>query len=176
MTGTTSSDPFDSAGKPPSSLFDENPLLVVDTSCSSERSGWNSLWNTTAIAAATLPSLSSCLKASLSVTVALYILNQKHLLPRPLSAVVSKALFWPTLPITIARRVGKWETAIDDTVIMGGAPFGFAKIPEKLYEQFGVCYVLHCAFVKASCPNKARFFNAIRIVSLLYRIVSNHVL
>jgi len=32
----------------------------------------------------------------------LYFLNQKHfLLPKPISAIVSKILFWPTLPITV---------------------------------------------------------------------------
>jgi hypothetical protein len=74
----------------------------------------------------------------LGVTIALYILNQKHALPRPLSAIVSKTLFWPTLPITVSRRVGKWMTRIDDTVVMGGAPFGFLDYPDRLYNDFGV--------------------------------------
>ena len=75
----------------------------------------------------------------LGATVALYVLNQKHLLPRPLSAVVSKALFWPTLPITASKRWGKkWFTPIDDTIIVGGAPFGFLGLPERLYEDYGV--------------------------------------
>mmetsp|Transcript_11864 Transcript_11864/g.28400 ORF Transcript_11864/g.28400 Transcript_11864/m.28400 type:complete len:115 (+) Transcript_11864:1302-1646(+) len=55
------------------------------------------------------------LKYFLGVTVGLYILNQKRLLPRPLSAIVSRSLFWPTLPITVSRRVGKWITRVDDT-------------------------------------------------------------
>ena len=78
------------------------------------------------------------MRVMLWVTVGLYILNQKHLLPKPLSAVVSKALFWPTVPITVGRRIGKWQTVVDETVIMGGAPFGFAGIPDYLYEQYGV--------------------------------------
>jgi atypical dual specificity phosphatase len=69
------------------------------------------------------------------VTLALYILNQKALLPKPLSAVVSKLLFWPTMPITVARRIGEWTSVIDETVIMGGAPFGFASYPEQLYDE-----------------------------------------
>lgn len=89
-----------------------------------------------------LPSAGFMLKSFLGVTVSLYILNQKHLLPKPLSRIVSKCLFWPTLPITVVRRLGSWETVIDGTVIMGGAPFGFAKIPEKLYEQYGVSWAL----------------------------------
>ncbi len=72
------------------------------------------------------------------VTAALYLLNQKHVLPRPLSAFVSKTLFWPTLPITVSRRVGKWMTQIDDTIVMGGAPFGFLNFPERLYKDYGV--------------------------------------
>jgi hypothetical protein len=114
--------------------------------------GWERLWNaatatTTTTSAAALPSLGHCLKATLGVTVALYILNQNHLLPRPLSAAVSKALFWPTLPITVARRWGQWESVIDGTVVMGGAPFGFARLPQKLYQQYGVrtckCTILY---------------------------------
>jgi hypothetical protein len=93
-------------------------------------------WNVTA---SVLPQLTGwALKTMLGVTVALYILNQQHALPRPLSAVVSKALFWPTLPITACRRIGKWITPIDDTVVIGGAPFGFLQIPEKLYKEYGV--------------------------------------
>jgi len=35
----------------------------------------------------------------------LYFLNQKHfLLPKPISAIVSKILFWPTLPITVVSK------------------------------------------------------------------------
>ena len=52
----------------------------------------------------------------LATTLTLYVLNQQHLLPYNLSKIVSKVLFWPTLPITIFRRLGKWETVIDDTV------------------------------------------------------------
>ena len=79
-----------------------------------------------------------CAKAFLGITIGLYILNQKHLLPKPISRVVSRALFWPTLPITVAKRLNAWMTRIDDTVLMGGAPFGFAGIPDNLYQQYGV--------------------------------------
>jgi hypothetical protein len=78
------------------------------------------------------------LKTVLAATVALYALNQMALLPTPLSAAVSKVLFWPTLPITVLRRVGRWTTVIDDSVVMGGAPFGFAGLPGRLYEDYGV--------------------------------------
>jgi len=89
-------------------------------------------------AAASLPHWTgACVKIFLGITVGLYVLNQKHLLPKPLSRIVSKALFWPTLPITVAKRIGSWTTVVDDTVIIGGAPFGFAGIPERLYD-YGV--------------------------------------
>ena len=78
------------------------------------------------------------MKAFLGATVVLYILNQKHALPRPLSAFVSRTLFWPTLPITVSRRIGRWTTRIDDTVVMGGAPFGFLDYPETLHDKYGV--------------------------------------
>lgn len=94
-------------------------------------------WRNVAVAA--VPHVATvAIRAFLGVTVALYILNQKHVLPRPLSAFVSKTLFWPTLPITVSRRIGKWTTRIDDTVVMGGAPFGFLDYPERLYNDFGV--------------------------------------
>ena len=61
---------------------------------------------------------------------------------------MSQVLFWPTLPITISKRLGKWYTPIDETVIMGGAPFGFANIPELLYEQYDVRIVTKVRFLK----------------------------
>lgn len=124
------------AGKPPS-VGGDAPLPTGDGHGREDQNQWReNLWNRTTAAA--IPSLSACFKTTLGVTVALYILNQKHLLPRPLSAIVSQVLFWPTIPITVSRRIGRWETVVDDTVIVGGAPFGFAKLPEKLYETYGV--------------------------------------
>lgn len=101
------------------------------------------VWNSTIAA---LPKWSAnCTKALLGITVALYVLNQGHFLPRPLSAIVSKVLFWPSLPITLINRVnrrGKWTTMIDDTVLMGGAPFGFAGVPDSLHQQYNVSTLL----------------------------------
>jgi len=82
-------------------------------------------------------------KVVMGTVVTLYVLNQKHVLPKPLSAIVSKTLFWPTLPITISRRIGKWCTDIDDTVVIGGAPFGFLGYPKKLYNDYGVRGVIN---------------------------------
>ena len=81
------------------------------------------------------------LKTLLGLTVALYVLNERKYLPRPLSAVVSKTLFVPTLPITFSKRIGKWVTRIDDTVLMGGAPF--MKYPETLYGEHNVRAVIN---------------------------------
>lgn len=78
------------------------------------------------------------LRTIIGATVALYILNQSHCLPKPLSAVVSKCLFWPSLPITVSRRIGRWTTQVDETVLLGGAPFGFLNFPEHLYRDYGV--------------------------------------
>ncbi len=79
-----------------------------------------------------------CFRSVAFATITLYVLNQKHMLPKPLGSVVSKALFWPTLPITASRRIGKWTTVVDNAVVLGGAPFGFMNYPEKLYSQFRV--------------------------------------
>jgi atypical dual specificity phosphatase len=82
-------------------------------------------------------------KVALGAIVALYVLNQQHALPKQLSAIVSKTLFWPTLPITISRRIGKWTTAIDESVVLGGAPFGWLDIPTRLYEDHNVRGVIN---------------------------------
>lgn len=82
------------------------------------------------VSAAILP---LCLKSVVIATLSLYLLNQKHLLPKHLSQVVSKVLFWPTLPITISKRLGSWITQVDDTVLIGGVPYlGY---PEKLAKK-----------------------------------------
>ena len=100
---------------------------------------WNSINNHNHTTATLLPTLTGLyVRSFLGVTLALYILNQKHLLPLPLSRVVSKALFWPTLPLTYLKRRNQWYSRIDDTVLMGAAPFGFAGIPQQLYEQYNV--------------------------------------
>lgn len=83
------------------------------------------------------------LRFTMGALVALYILNQKHVLPKPLSAWTSKTLFWPTLPITMSRRIGKWSTDIDDSIVLGGAPFGFLGVPERLYDDYGVRGVIN---------------------------------
>lgn len=86
-----------------------------------------------------LPNLTTlCIQSMAFATITLYILNQKHMLPHSLSRVVSKALFYPTIPITIGRRIGKWTTVVDDAVVIGGAPFGWMNYPEKLSKQFNV--------------------------------------
>lgn len=78
------------------------------------------------------------LRSAVITTVALYVLNQKHMLPMPIGRVVSKALFWPTIPITISRRMGKWTTVVDNAVVIGGAPFGWCGYPDRLSKQFNV--------------------------------------
>jgi atypical dual specificity phosphatase len=83
------------------------------------------------------------LRVALGGTLVLYILNQQHMLPRQLSGIVSKALFWPSLPITACKRIGKWVTKIDDTIVMGGAPFGLLGYPERLHEDYKIKGVIN---------------------------------
>lgn len=86
-----------------------------------------------------VPNLTTlCIQSVAIATITLYVLNQKHMLPLPLGRVVSKALFWPTIPITISKRIGKWTTVVDNAVVIGGAPFGWCGYPEKLSRQFNV--------------------------------------
>jgi len=82
-------------------------------------------------------------KVALGAVVTLYVLNQQHLLPRGLSSIVSKTLFWPTLPITFSKRIGKWSTSVDDVVVLGGAPFGWLNFPKKLHDDYGVRGVIN---------------------------------
>ena len=77
------------------------------------------------------------------MTVALYFLNQSHLLPRPISSIVSQVLFWPTLPITYERRIGHWTTVIDDTIVMGGLHLALFRIPDKLLNAHNVRAVIN---------------------------------
>ncbi|KAL9183419.1 hypothetical protein ACHAXT_004275 [Thalassiosira profunda] len=104
---------------------------------SDDACGWYEPWFTSSSAIlAGVPNLATlCLRSVAIATVTLYVLNQKHMLPLPVGRVVSKVLFWPTIPITISRRIGKWTTAVDNAVVMGGAPFGFLSYPEKLAKQ-----------------------------------------
>ena len=105
------------------------------------------------------------MKLFLSATVALYILNQKHMLPRPLSSKVSRYLFWPTLPITVSRRLGKWFTTIDENIVLGGAPLGFFNYPEKLYNE---CNVSH--FILLSRSDTQVFYPLTQSSSIQYFI------
>jgi atypical dual specificity phosphatase len=83
------------------------------------------------------------LRTGLGITVILYILNQRHMLPKPLASVVSKVLFDPTLPITASRRIGKWVTRLDKTLVMGGCPLAILNYPQKLKDDYGVKGVIN---------------------------------
>lgn len=102
-------------------------------------------------------------KSIFTITVALYALNQSHLLPRPLSRIVSRVLFWPTLPITVVKRLGHWTTDMDDTVTMGGAPFGFLGFPRDLYENRGIRGVINLC---DEYPGPARDYQSLGMVEL----------
>ena len=64
----------------------------------------------------------------------IFIAFQKKLLPVRLSAVVSKLSFYPTFPLTAIRATGNYMTDIDDTLILGCAPFECLGHPKKLHE------------------------------------------
>jgi atypical dual specificity phosphatase len=75
-----------------------------------------------------------------------YLLCQRHMLPLPVSAVVSKMAFLPTFPITAFSRRGNYWTEIDDTVVLGCAPFDFAVGHPKKLHALGVRGVVNmCA-------------------------------
>lgn len=119
---------------PELSSQDQSPW---STTTSSLRRSMESPTPVSSIIFSTMPNVASMIvRSAVVATVALYILNQKHYLPMPLSRVVSKALFWPTIPITISRRIGKWTTVVDNAVVIGGAPFG--NYPYRLSKQFNV--------------------------------------
>lgn len=66
-------------------------------------------------------------------TVLLYGLFQKKLLPKGVARMASSYLFWPTLPITFANRLGNFFTPVDGTLELGVAPLGFLGHPKQLY-------------------------------------------
>ena len=98
----------------------------------------SSSWKETAATIFVPQFASLVLRTGLGITVALYILNQKHLLPRPVAKIVSRVLFYPTLPIAASRRIGKWVTRIDETLVMGGVPLVALDYPRKLKDDYGV--------------------------------------
>ena len=107
-------------------------------------SGQQPSWKDTAALSIAIPQVAGlAMRAGLGITVVLYILNQTHQLPKPLGAVVSKLLFYPTLPITAFKRINKWVNRIDDTVVLGGAPFVFLDYPRKLKENYDVGGVIN---------------------------------
>ena len=60
---------------------------------------------------------------------------QKKLLPIGLSAIVSKVAFYPTFPFTALRAAGNYMTDVDDTLILGCAPFECLGHPKKLHNM-----------------------------------------
>lgn len=64
-----------------------------------------------------------------------YLLCQKKMLPQPMSRVVSKLAFFPTMPMTAMSRLGNYWTEIDDTIVLGCAPFAAAGHPQIMYDM-----------------------------------------
>ena len=74
-----------------------------------------------------------------------YLLFQKKLLPLPVAKVVSKILFLPTFPITAMMRIGNYWTEVDDTLILGCAPFSIFNHPDSL-KKLGVKGVVNMCY------------------------------
>jgi hypothetical protein len=49
------------------------------------------------------------------------------------SRIVSKLLFYPTLPITLLMRLGNYWTVVDDTVFLGCAPIDALGVPDSIH-------------------------------------------
>ncbi|RYH29161.1 hypothetical protein EON65_09540 [archaeon] len=89
-----------------------------------------------------LSRLSVYVFATLALT---YLAFQKHLLPDPIAKVVSKMFFHPTFPITALLRLGNYWTKIDDTLLMGCAPFDMFDHPKAL-KNMGVDAVINMCY------------------------------
>ena len=63
----------------------------------------------------------------------MFALFQKHMLSERISRVVSKVMFYPTLPLTYLQRIGNLFTPIDDTVVLGVAPLAILSHPEEMH-------------------------------------------
>ena len=57
------------------------------------------------------------------------------MLPQNVSMVVSKLMFYPTLPFTYLQRVGNLFTEVDQTVILGTAPLAILGHPKELHSR-----------------------------------------
>lgn len=79
--------------------------------------------------------ISKMLYAAFFSCAALYVLFQKKLLPRNLSLMVSKVAFFPTMPMTAWKARGNYMTEIDDTLILGCAPFSAMGHPQHLSDM-----------------------------------------
>jgi atypical dual specificity phosphatase len=74
-----------------------------------------------------------------------YLLFQKKWLPLPVAKVVSKILFLPTFPITAMLRLGNYWTEVDETLILGCAPFSLLNHPQSL-KKLGVTGVVNMCY------------------------------
>ena len=68
------------------------------------------------------------------VATAIYALFQKKMLPKSVTKIVSALFFYPTFPITALLRIGNYWSHVDDTVLLGCAPFSILGQPLTLYK------------------------------------------
>lgn len=74
-----------------------------------------------------------------------YALFQKHLLPLPISKVVSKLFFYPTFPLTALMRMGNYWTKVDETLYLGCAPLDLLNHPSCMHNM-GIRGVLNMCY------------------------------
>lgn len=65
----------------------------------------------------------------------IYAMFQKKVFGPIMTKVVSKVLFYPTLPITMLMRWGNLWSTVDDTLILGTAPLSILNHPEQMHAR-----------------------------------------
>lgn len=69
-----------------------------------------------------------------SLSAITYLLFQKKMLSKGLSKIVAKIFFYPTMPITAVLRLKNYWTELDDTLILGCAPFAALGHVKSMYD------------------------------------------
>lgn len=75
-----------------------------------------------------------------------YLMFQKKLFNKGATRIISKLLFYPTLPITLLLRYGNIFTAIDDTIYLGCAPVACLGHPNRLRQELDVRGVVNMCY------------------------------
>lgn len=98
-----------------------------------------------------------------------YALFQKHLLPLPVSKIVSKLFFYPTFPITALMRIGNYWTKVDETLYLGCAPLDILDHPAMMHKM-GIRGVVNMCYEYAG-PRKT--YDTLGIRQLHFPVVDH---